>query len=120
MARPQPIEVTRRQRLAAACLPVAPVDEHDIETPIVVQIDECTTCTHGLGQIFLAGAPVVMRERDAGRRRHVGERHRERRGRRAERGCCDRRNQRQRDRTESLHSASVVGGSGRRVHARVA
>ena len=103
--------VDRRERLAPARLPVAAVNQDDIEAPVVVQIDERTARAHGFWQIFLTRAPVVVHEGDAGRGGDISERHGRRRWRRAERRSGNRRSQRQRNQTESLHFGSVVGGS---------
>ena len=67
------VAIERRERLAAARRPVLAVDEQDVGPAVAIGIEERAARAQRFRQVFLAGAPAVVREVDAGRCGDVGE-----------------------------------------------
>src|SRR5262249_35921211 len=67
------VEVGSRRRPPAPGLPVAAVDEQDVEPAVSVGVEEGATGTQRLGQVLLACPPAVVNEVNAGLGGHVGE-----------------------------------------------
>ena len=69
------VAVEGRQRLALARLPVAAVDQQDVEPAVAVGVEQRHAGAHGLGQVFLPRAAAVVGELHSRGGGDIGEPH---------------------------------------------